>query len=1207
MKFTLPKYIVLLFSLCCIALSAKATHLVGGSMSYEYVGRLGNGNFQYRVTLRAYRDCFASTVPFDDQINVAVFQAAGERNLYKVFVFPKASEKSVDPPRGADCPDDPPVCIREAIYSSLIDVPASGFGYHLVWKRCCRNSQQNIIDDMGQTYYAHIPPTNIRNSSPFFTGVPAPYICVNDTTLYFNGASDPDGDSLSYKLVHPWSGLDNQFPLYGESAPIPQKLTLPIEGVIYRNANGYGPVRPFGNTGLATIDPNNGLTTMLSPFQGRFAIAIEVTEWRNGIALSTIRLDVQMIVINCSPNDQPVIAPETGGFNKTVVAGTPICFDISATDIDKNKNGAAQLITLSAKGNIFGGPGWQGPTATFAQKVSAAKVTSQFCWTPSCDQVRSFPYDFIVEAYDDGCPPKTRNATFTVLVEPFIGEQNITGPTNVCAGALNTTYSIPFTANHKYKWTVLGGTIVGADDESSVKVDWNTAGAGKVRVVETNPGGCVGTPAEISVTINPSPPPRNITGNDTVCENANSLYQVPLVAGSNYQWIVKGGTVVSNPQPNQVNINWGTIGNAEVRMIETNSAGCPGDTNKFPVVITKPLLDTLYGSPYVCPNISGVRYYVNPAKGATYQWKVEGGTLVSGNGTPEIRVDWGDVGIGYVKVVEILKWGCIGDSIRYKVIKNHNLGIITPIGDPSVCEFTQGVSYEVIETNGSSYFWTISGGSKAQDDSSYKVIVDWGQTGNGTVEVYETSYDSVNDKQCISPTKQLPVTINPLPVADEILGTFVLCQSSGTYTYTLNGFQGSSYIWSIDGDTSGITGQGSNTVSVDWNLDGQFTLKVTEITKDSCPGTPVDSIIVVNKKPVTTPIVGDSIVCHPFFTNQSYTTTGFATSTFNWFINSGTINSGNGTPTVNVDWSGQQNNTLEVIEISDKGCLGDTLKLDVFADNPKMKMRFVSVGFPDDRMEMRWELTDAPRFNSDFIVQRRTAGSSGNWADVGTISNTDFTFTDKNINTDVTAYDYRIKALNLCEREIFSDVHTSILLTGKKFNDDIYSVLFNWTRYKGWNAVRNYEVYRSEDFNPAFNLSKDKGSDTTDFYSDGFEYFTQRYRIKAYENGGNGDTSWSNEIFFNFDPVIWVPNAFTPNNDGLNNKFKIVYGSIKTFKINIYDRWGELMFSSDDIDNQWDGTYRGRPCPDGVYIYTIRYTGADNIIKNLAGNITLLR
>jgi len=1202
------KHIISLFSLCCIALSTQATHLVGGSMSYEYVGRLGNGNFQYRVTLKVYRDCAASNVAFDDIISMGVYNATNSRSLVRVFSFNKLTEVAVDPPRGANCPDAPIVCIREATYSRLIDLPRSDFGYHLVWKRCCRNTQQNIIDDMGQTYYAFIPPTNIRNSSPFFTGVPAPYICQNDTTIYFNGASDPDGDSLSYRLVHPWSGKDQNDPTFTP----PSNIAIPFTNVRYRSSSGHSSAQPFGTNGLVAINPYNGLTTMLSPNLGRYALAIEVTEWRNGVALSTIRLDVQMIVISCSPNNKPNIAPTTGNFNRTVQAGNTICFDIEASDKDLNKignNQVAQKVTINGKGDIFGATGWKGPVATFTTKTNATVVRSQFCWTPSCDQARNGAYNFVVEAIDDGCPPKNRNVTFNIIVEPFIGQQNITGPINVCEKGAGETYSIPFTAGHKYQWTVIGGTISGADDQSSVVVNWDVAGVGRVRVIETSVGGCVGIPAELLINISVKPPLRNIAGNDTICEfTTNSIYQVPFVAGSTFQWFISGGgTIIAQPQPNQIAVNWGTIGNAEIFMLETNTAGCVGDTNKFPVVITKPLVDTLFGSPSVCPNISGVRYYIIPANGATYQWFVEGGVIASGTGTSEITVDWGEIGTGFVKVIETLKWGCIGDTISYRVEKEYELKIIIPIGDNSVCEFTSGERYEVINTNGSQYFWTLSGGAKNKDDSAYFILVNWGAEGNGYVEVIERSYDSINDRECISLPSRLPVVINPIPKANEIVGTFVLCQSTGKYNYTLNGFAGSSYIWQINGDSSNIAGQGTNTVTINWTLNGQFTLSVLEITKDSCTNLVVDSVVIVNIKPTTTPIAGDSIVCFPFYINRNYTTTGFATSTFNWFINSGTINSGNGTPTINVDWSGQQDNTLQVIESSDKGCLGDTISIAVFADNPELTMRFVSVGFPDNRMETMWELNNAPRFNTPFTIQRSVAGI-GNWLSVGTIPKEEFTFTDKNINTDATPFDYRIKSQNLCNRDIFSDVHTSILLTGDKFNDDLYSVFINWTRYKGWaNGVRNYEVYRSNDFNPAYFLSKDQGSDTIDSYTDGFDNFSQRYRIKGYENGGNGDTSWSNEIVFNFDPVIWVPNAFTPNDDGLNSKFQIVYGSIKTFKLIIYNRWGEVIFTTNDIDDNWDGTFKGTPSPDGVYIYMLRYSGANNIIKNLAGNITLLR
>lgn len=1205
MFFHYTKHIIFSVLLCCIAFAADGTHLVGGSMNYEYVGRLGNGNFQYRVTLKVYRDCGQSEVPFDDIISVGAYIANNSRNLSREFDFTKLAEVQVNPPRGAFCPDEPPVCIREATYSRLIDLPSSSFGYHLVWKRCCRNSQNNIIDDEGQTYYAFIPPTNIRNSSPFFVGVPAPYICTNDTTIYFNGATDPDGDSLSYRLVHPWGGLDAMKPVFDP----PSTIQIPFPTVRYRgNGTNFNSVIPFGSNGLATINPNNGITTMLAPVRGLYALAIEVTEWRNGIALSTIRLDAQIIVVNCKPNDKPSIAPTTGSFNKTIQAGNTICFDIQSADNDINDNGQPQRITISGRGDIFGAAGWKGPIATFSTKTDAATVTSQFCWTPACDQARSTPYNFVINAIDDGCPPKSRDETFTILVEPFIGQQDITGPISVCEGQNGVNYSIPFIAGHQYKWTVIGGVVNGADNQSTVSINWTNSGVGRVRVIETSAGGCVGIPAELLINIAPKPPARQITGKDTVCEfTTNYTYQIPAVNGSTFQWLITGGTITSQPSPNQITVNWGVIGDGGVNVIETNISGCPGDTNKFPVHITKPLLDTLFGSPSVCPNISGVEYYVIPASGATYQWFVEGGKIASGQNSTKITVDWGEEGIGKVKVIETLKWGCVGDTIPYTVEKGYNLKVITPIGDNSVCEFTKGERYEVINTNGSEYFWSINGGAKAKDDSSYFVLVDWGVQGNGYVEVIEKSFDPVNNRECISLPSRLPIIINPIPKADEIIGSFVLCQSSGTYKYTLNGLAGSSYIWRIDGDSSNIKGQGTNTVNIDWNINGQFNLSVLEMTKDSCTNLVVDSNVTVNIKPTTTPIAGDDVVCFPLFNNRSYSTTGFATSTFNWSINSGAINSGNSTPIVNVNWSGQQNNVLTVIEISDKGCPGDTITFDVFADNPQLKMRYVSVGFPDDRMETRWELINAPRFNSVFTMQRSIVGS-GNWVDVGTIPKDEFTFTDKNINTDVTAFDYRVKSQNLCGRDIFSDVHTNILLVGKKFNDDIYSSLLNWTRYEGWaNGISTYEVHRSTDFDPSFLFTKDKGNDTTDSYSDGFENFSQRYRIRTFENGGNQDTSWSNEVEIKFEPVLWVPNAFTPNDDGLNTKFITPYGSIKTFKLSIYDRWGELMFTTTDIDNNWDGTFKGKPCPDGVYIYTLRYSGADNINKNLAGNITLLR
>jgi gliding motility-associated-like protein len=68
---------------------------------------------------------------------------------------------------------------------------------------------------------------------------------------------------------------------------------------------------------------------------------------------------------------------------------------------------------------------------------------------------------------------------------------------------------------------------------------------------------------------------------------------------------------------------------------------------------------------------------------------------------------------------------------------------------------------------------------------------------------------------------------------------------------------------------------------------------------------------------------------------------------------------------------------------------------------------------------------------------------------------------------------------------------------------------------------------------------------------------------------------------------VYVPSAFTPNNDGINDVFKAIGLDLKDFKLVIYNRWGERIFQSQDINIGWDGTYRGNPSPFGMYVWEL--------------------
>jgi gliding motility-associated-like protein len=88
---------------------------------------------------------------------------------------------------------------------------------------------------------------------------------------------------------------------------------------------------------------------------------------------------------------------------------------------------------------------------------------------------------------------------------------------------------------------------------------------------------------------------------------------------------------------------------------------------------------------------------------------------------------------------------------------------------------------------------------------------------------------------------------------------------------------------------------------------------------------------------------------------------------------------------------------------------------------------------------------------------------------------------------------------------------------------------------------------------------------------------------------------------------VYVPNLFSPNNDGIND-FLGIYGfSVKELEFRIYDRWGELVFQSNSMSATWDGTFKGATLNSAVFVYTLQVTYVDGREQLQHGNITLIR
>ena len=1200
----LKKLFFIWLFLCAVVLPVSATHLVGGYIHYKYNGRVAN-KVRYMVTIYVYRDC-TSPIDFDKEITLCAFYE--NRNIYEEKRVRLNRETKVNPVGNTNCPELAEACLMQGIYITSIDLPLSTQGFYLKWERCCRNDQNNLPNGtdgrpfMGQTYFAYIPRTDVPNSSPLFLDVPVPFICANDTTTIRNRAVDEDGDSLVYRFVTPWQGAD-------VNTPFPDRCELMMnfpQNVVYRN--NFNATFPFGTNGLAQIDRLNGLTTYMSRNTGRYAVAIEVQEFRKGILLSTTRLDMQILVINCRPNNKPRVVSPTN-FTYTIPPGKQWCLAISGTDGDINDN-----LRLRGYGDMFSGAnGFKGTLATLPDGFGKRLVTSTFCWKPDCEQARAEPYVFTVEVVDDGCPGKFINQNFIIYVRPFSSNVRINGPTAVCQQSKGNRYSVSGQqSGTTLRWDVRGGIITGSNTGTSVLVDWASADTGYLTVTEFSPEGCPGKPFTLPVFLSAAPPAFSIVGPDVVCLNGNERYTLsPLPAGvSATGFLADSGTVsgISNSgNPVSFFVKWKRVGAGSLYVKVENGLKCyRWDT--LDVSVRFPVTGAITGPTSVCPNNKGFTYTVTGTTGSIYQWFISGGVQRSGGNGPQITVDWGNPGTGKVRVVETDLNGCVGDTITLDVSKTYALTGQTPQGPASVCAYDSLVVYEVLAKPNTSFLWNVSGGVLRDGQGSERIRVNWGAQGSGAVRMSESGFDPVNQLPCLSKEVAIPIVIHPVPVPASIRGVMEKCQGTGSGVLSVNGFPGSTFRWTVNGNTV-LDGQGTPNLNFSYADSGRFLITVQEITAAGCPGPVNDTVVWVRPRPLTSAIQGPDIICWPKLGPFQYQVNGFPGSRYQWFVSGGTATASSTGNTISITWNGVQNARISVLETSTFGCSGDTISLDVFVDNPSIRLKRVTVTPPplnDQAIEIHWEIINAPRYNNNFYIERRETGSGAPFVLVGIADGATSMFLDKNVKPDLRAYDYRVLAVNLCGDTLFTTIHTTVLLSGKKLGP--YQVDVQFTDYRGW-PVSDYALLRQLLENTGYLPYDVFQAPSRASYENGLEWFAQCYRVKALQvnSGGEQQESWSNDVCFDFDPTLFVPNAFSPNNDDVNDRFGVYAGSIKEFHMAIYNRWGEKLFETADMKATWDGNVQGKPVPDGVYVVLIHYKDYKGKEFNTKTSLSLMR
>lgn len=217
---------------------------------------------------------------------------------------------------------------------------------------------------------------------------------------------------------------------------------------------------------------------------------------------------------------------------------------------------------------------------------------------------------------------------------------------------------------------------------------------------------------------------------------------------------------------------------------------------------------------------------------------------------------------------------------------------------------------------------------------------------------------------------------------------------------------------------------------------------------------------------------------------------------------------------------------------------------------------------------------------------------------------------DLNVSTSEKSYCYYLINEDYCGNiSPESNIGCSVLLKGTAAP---YVNFLQWTPYEKWDGgVASYELWRQIDENASFKLLATMSNSNFSFIDDELDLTGGRFAYKIIAREGPNSlnaNSVSNEVILVQSPQVFVPNAFSPNSDAVNETWYPKSTFVKDFELYIFNRWGQMVFESRNETDQWDGYYNGSECQQGLYFYVLNYSGYDSeTVYTKRGSITLVR
>jgi gliding motility-associated-like protein len=723
--YTMRKFVLSLF-LILNMLAGHATHIVGGFISYRYLS-----GTTYRVTLTIYRDCNSAT-PFDgspgsttDAI-VGLF-ANGSSFPDDVLSLTNPQITQILAPTNNPClQTNSNVCVEQGVYTTTVTLPSANTGYTLIHERCCRNGSVNNIfnpGDQGAVYSAYIPPTNpFQNSSPTFNNLPPLFVCVNAPLVFDYSASDVDNDVLRYSLCTPSNGGTPTAPAPNPPAGPPYQ-DIPWE-------SGYSQNNMLGGSQPLVIDSITGVLTGTPPSQGQFVVGVCVSEYRNGVLISTYLRDYQLNVTQCNI---PIGNIPSTNIDPVTGIGTYVI--------------ACNNTTVTFQNNTYNPP----PTSTpldfewdFGDPTTTSDISTQQFPTYTYPDTGTYLVTLRVNkgSGSTGCG----DTTFAFVKIYSSGNSNFSNG-NTCPGAPMTFIdqsTTPYGTVTEWLW-LFGDSLNSTSTQQNPANTYLSPGIFNVTLISTNSFGCKDTLVKSVVVFEAGVSNFSYTPPCIFQPVTFTSTQPAKVAA--YSWTFSDGTNSTSSNPTFTYTNPGIY---PVKLVAQSQDGCIDSTTKL-IEVQTAVTAVVDSATNACV---GFPVQLNASGGLYYSWSPPDDLSDPLSASPVTQL------VGNTTYQVIVSNDCFADTAFTTVIVRP-IPTVNAGNDTTIYRDT----YVLLSgsTDGINYFWNPSKwidepfnlNSKAQPEEStwYELFAtnEWGCSNKDSVLITVIPYDILDVPTGFSP------------------------------------------------------------------------------------------------------------------------------------------------------------------------------------------------------------------------------------------------------------------------------------------------------------------------------------------------------------------------------------------------------------------------------------------------------------------------